>query len=209
MRKLVDEEIQCDDSTPAPLDEYSNSPDDNSELIFGAETPSTNQEDLTPNPSHIVRLWQIYLDRCNPLTKVIHVPTVQPYVLEATSNAPNLPKNVEALLFAIYTLAVVSMTKEESEEVLGMPREKALARFSAGLRSCMIRLGFLKTHDLFTLQALVIYLVGILFFMCLAPGSPWLTAADFLARQVQPPCILDPEWGRHPHRSEDGFASRW
>ncbi|KAI3396428.1 hypothetical protein diail_12148 [Diaporthe ilicicola] len=161
MRKLVDEEIQCDESTPGPLDEFSNSPDDNSELIFGAETPSTNQEDLTPSPSHIVRLWQIFLDRCNPLTKVIHVPTVQPYLLEATGAAPNLPKNVEALLFSIYTLAVVSMTKEESEEVLGMPREKALAKFSAGLRSCMIRLGFLKTHDLFTLQALVIYLISL------------------------------------------------
>lgn len=160
MRKLVDEEIQCDDSTPAPFDDYSNSPDDNSELIFGAETPSTNSEDLTPGPGQIVRLWQIYLDRCNPLTKIIHVPTVQPYVLDATSSTPNLPKSVEALLFAIYTLAVVSMTKEESEEVLGMPKDKALARFSAGLRSCMIRLGFLKTHDLTTLQALVIYLVG-------------------------------------------------
>ncbi|KAJ0117153.1 C6 zinc finger domain-containing protein [Diaporthe amygdali] len=161
MRKLVDEEIQCDDATPAPLDEYSNSPDDNSELIFGAETPSTNPEDLTPSPSHIVRLWQIYLDRCNPLTKVIHVPTIQPYLLEATGTSPNLPKNVEALLFSIYTLAVVSMTKDECEEVLGIPREKALAKFSAGLRSCMIRLGFLKTHDLFTLQALVIYLISL------------------------------------------------
>lgn len=177
MRKLVDEEIQCDDSTPAPFDDYSNSPDDNSELIFGAETPSSNHEDLTPGPGQVVRLWQIYLDRCNPLTKVIHVPTVQPFVLEATGSTPNLPKNVEALLFAIYTLAVVSMSKEESEEVLGMPREKALARFSAGLRSCMIRLGFLKTHDLFTLQALVIYLVGILLSVC---DSTWRFVADKL-----------------------------
>jgi len=175
MRKLVDEEIQCDDSTPAPFDDYSNSPDDNSELIFGAETPSTNSEDLTPSPGQIVRLWQIYLDRCNPLTKVIHVPTVQPFVLDATGSTPTLPKNVESLLFAIYTLAVVSMTKEESEEVLGMPKEKALARFSAGLRSCMIRLGFLKTHDLITLQALVIYLVGTLSVVC---SSAWLFLAD-------------------------------
>jgi hypothetical protein len=175
MRKLVDEELQCDDSTPAPFDEYSNTPDDNSELIFGADTPSTNSEDLTPNPGQILRLWQIYLDRCNPLTKIIHVPTVQPHVLDATSSTPNLPKNIEALLFAIYTLAVVSMTKEESEDVLGMPKEKALARFSAGLRSCMIRLGFLKTHDLITLQALVIYLVRVSSALC---SSNWMFLTD-------------------------------
>ncbi|KUI71428.1 hypothetical protein VM1G_06725 [Cytospora mali] len=163
MRRLVDEEIACDESTPAAAtDEFSNSPDGNSELIFGAvETPSASPEDFTPRPSHIVRLWQIYLDRCNPLTKIIHVPTVQPYLLEATGNSPNLPKNVEALLFAIYTLAVVSMTKDECEEILGTQRDKALAKFSHGVRSCLMRLNFLKTHDLLTLQALVIYLISL------------------------------------------------
>lgn len=162
MRKLVDEEIACDESTPAPgADDFTNSPDGNSELLFGNDdTSTTSLEALTPSPSHIARLWQIYLDRCNPLTKIIHVPTVQPYLLVATGDSPNLPKNIEALLFAIYTLAVVSMTKEECEDILGTNRDTALAKFSRGVRTCLTRLGFLKTHDLFTLQALVIYLVG-------------------------------------------------
>lgn len=161
MRKIVDEEIACDESTPLPIDEIANTPDDNSELLFGAaESPMTNAEDLSPSPAHIVRLWQIYLDRCNPLTKIIHVPTVQPFLLQATGTSPQLPKNVEALLFSIYTLATVSMSKEECEELLEMSRDKALARFSQGVRLTLMRMGFLKTHDLFTLQALVIYLVG-------------------------------------------------
>lgn len=161
MRKLVDEEAAYDDATPAPtIDDFTNSPDGNSEFIFGTgETPSASPDELTPSPSHIVRLWQVFLDRCNPLIKIIHVPTVQPYALEATGSSPNLPKNVEALLFSIYTLAVVSMTKDECEDILGIPRDKALAKFSQGVRACLMRLGFLKTHDLFTLQALVIYLV--------------------------------------------------
>lgn len=161
MRKIVDDEIACDESTPLPVDDTANSPDDNSELLFGAaESPVANAEDLSPSPTHIVRLWQIYLDRCNPLTKIIHVPTVQPYLLQATGTSPQLPKNVDALLFSIYTLATVTMSKEECEELLGMPRNKALGRFSQGVRLALTRMGFLKTHDLFTLQALVIYLVG-------------------------------------------------
>lgn len=161
MRKIVDDEIACDESTPLPVDDFSNSPDDNSELIFdGTDSPTTSYEDLSPSPTHIVRLWQIYLDRCNPLTKIIHVPSVQPFLLEATGASPQLPRNVEALLFSIYTLATVSMTKEECEEILGMPRDKALARFGQGVRSCLTRMGFLKTHDIITLQALVIYLVS-------------------------------------------------
>lgn len=161
MRQIVDDEIACDESTPLPIDEAANTPDENSELILGAaESPSVNPDDLAPSPAHIVRLWQIYLDRCNSLTKIIHVPSVQPYLLQATGNSPQLPKNVEALLFSIYTLATVSMTKEECEEMLGISRDKALARFGQGVRISLTRMGFLKTHDLVTLQALVIYLVG-------------------------------------------------
>lgn len=160
MRRIVDEEIACDESTPLPLEDAS-SPDDNSDLIFGAvETPTTNSEDLSPSPTHTLRLWQIYLERCNPLTKIIHVPTVQRYVLEAAGTSPNLPKNVEALLFSIYTLATVSMSKEECREILGMPQDNALAKFAQGVRMTLTRMGFLKTHDLLTLQALVIYVVG-------------------------------------------------
>lgn len=160
MRKIVDEEITCDESTPLPIDDQANSPDDNSDLLFGAEdSPSTNAEELTPTPTQIVRLWQIYLDRCNPLTKIIHVPTVQPYLLNATRPSPQLPRNVEALLFSIYTLATVSMSKDECQEILGISRDKALARFGQGVRLSLRRMGFLKTHDLLTLQALVIYLV--------------------------------------------------
>lgn len=160
MRKIVDEEIACDESTPLPIDDTSSSPDDNAELIFGGgETPKFTAEDLLPSPTHIVQLWQIYLDRVNPLTKIIHVPTVGPYLLQATGATPQLPKNVEALLFSIYTLATVAMSKEECEEMLGMARDKALARFGQGVRLCLTQMGFLKTHDLLTLQALVIYLV--------------------------------------------------
>lgn len=169
MRKIVDDELVCDESTPLPIDDPANTPDDNSELIFGAaESPSISSEDLTPTPAQIVRLWQIYLERCHPLTKIIHVPTMRPYLLEATGDSPQLPKNIETLLFSIYTLATVSMTKDECEEILGMSREKSLARFGSGVRLNLTRMGFLKTHDLFTLQALVIYLVGLTTRSCLA-----------------------------------------
>ncbi|PSS00736.1 fungal-specific transcription factor domain-domain-containing protein [Coniella lustricola] len=162
MRKIVDEEITCDESTPMPIDDTANSPDDNSDLLFGGEdSPSTNIEDLSPTATQIVRLWQIYLDRCNPLTKIIHVPTVQPYLLDATKPSPQLPRNVEALLFSIYTLATVSMSKDECQEILGTSRDKALARFGQGVRLTLRRMGFLKTHDLLTLQALVIYLISL------------------------------------------------
>lgn len=173
MRQIVDEELACDESTPLPVDDSANTPDDNTELIFGpADSPGVTIEELAPSPTHIVRLWQIYLDRCNPLTKIIHVPSVQPYLLEATGSSPHLPRNVEALLFSIYTLATVSMSKEECQDILGMSRDKALSRFGQGVRLTLTRMGFLKTHDLITLQALVIYLVRSLIHWLLFAEQP-------------------------------------
>lgn len=156
MRDIIDSE-DTDDCTT----DHSTTPDENSDLLFGADTPAVNPETLWPDASHVVRLWQIYLDRVNPLTKIIHVPTMQPFVLDAVGGPQRLPKNIEALLFSIFLMAVVALEPDECQGVLGCPREVALERYSAGVRLTLLRIGFLKTHDLTVLQALVIYLISL------------------------------------------------
>ncbi len=153
MREIVD----ADDHEETSPDTMT--PDDNSELILGADSPEQSIEDLWPEATHVFRLWQVYLDRVNPLTKVIHVPTLQPYLAEAIGRSENVPKSVEALLFAIFLLATISLTPDECQAMLGQSREEALQRFSKGVRLTLLRMNFLKSHDLTTLQALVIYVV--------------------------------------------------
>ncbi|CAK7266283.1 hypothetical protein SEPCBS57363_002012 [Sporothrix epigloea] len=171
MREIVDSEDN-EDTTP----DTTTTPDDNSDLILagvgmhgvngteagvnGPRAPATLEE-LQPSPGHIFRLWQTFLERVNPLTKVIHVPTLQPYVVEAASGSSNVPPSVKTLLFAIYTLSTVSMTPDECLSMLGYSRETALQRFSSGVRLCLLKTNFLKSYDLETLQALVIYLISL------------------------------------------------
>ncbi|CAK7266132.1 hypothetical protein SEPCBS119000_001867 [Sporothrix epigloea] len=171
MREIVDSEDN-EDATP----DTTTTSDDNSDLILagvgmhgtngmetgldGSRAPTT-QEELQPLPAHIFRLWQTFLERVNPLTKVIHVPTLQPYVVEAASGSNNVPPSVKTLLFAIYTLSTVSMTPDECLSMLGYSRETALQRFSNGVRLCLLKTNFLKCYDLETLQALVIYLISL------------------------------------------------
>jgi len=157
MRKIID--VEDNDDTPETT---SATPDDSTDFVMGSDTPGRNVEELQPLPGHVFRLWQIYLERVNPLSKIIHVPTLQPYLVEASCGSPNVPKNIEALLFAIYTMAVVTMSHEECLSLLGYSRNEALQRFSSGVRASLNRAGFLKCHDLETLQALVIYMVWIL-----------------------------------------------
>ncbi|KAK3685118.1 fungal-specific transcription factor domain-containing protein [Podospora appendiculata] len=155
MREIVDADDD-DDGSPDSM-----TPDGNSDLIIGADTPEQSPESLWPEPGQLFRLWQIYLDRVNPLTKIIHVPTLQPYLAEAINGPQNIPKGVEALLFSVFTMAVVALSAGESQALFGYSRDEALARFSNGVRLSLMRSSFLKSHDLTTLQALVIYVISL------------------------------------------------
>ncbi|KAK7414044.1 hypothetical protein QQX98_007076 [Neonectria punicea] len=136
----------------------STEPDYSEYLLVGDDSLGSSVEDLQPSPSQMMRLWQAYLGRVHPLTKIIHAPSIQSYVVQATGGTAALAGNVQALLFGIYGLAAISLTEEECINVLGCPVNAAYRRFSAGLRMTLLRIEFLKTHDLTTLQALVLYL---------------------------------------------------
>ncbi|KAI0129379.1 fungal-specific transcription factor domain-containing protein [Hypoxylon sp. NC0597] len=157
MREILEDEETIDDPcTPAD----SQASDLNGGLIL-SDTSDANLEELHPQPAHVFRLWQIYLERVNPLTKVIHVPTVQPLLVEAATSRENIPKNVEALLFAIYLMAAVALTDDECIERFGYTKVEAYNRFSKGCRSALMRIGILKNYDLVVLQALVLYLFSL------------------------------------------------
>ncbi|KAL6879135.1 fungal-specific transcription factor domain-containing protein [Trichoderma novae-zelandiae] len=136
-------------------------PDNNADLVLSADAFNTNIEDLQPDPIHIFRLWQLYLDRVNPLFKVVHVPTLQPLVMEAATNMGALPLHQQALLFSIFAMASLSMTSAESIQTLGMSRDAAIQKFNTGTKSCLIKYSFLKNYNMTTLQALVLYLLSL------------------------------------------------
>jgi hypothetical protein len=157
MREIVDDDEKEDECCSTPAD--GQTPDANTGLLFSASS-DTNLGELHPEPAHVFRLWQTFLDRVNPLTKVIHVPSVQPLVVEAATNRETLPKNVEALLFAIYTMGAVALSDSECITILGYTKDEAVNRFSKGVRVSLMRIGILYKYDMVVLQAMVLYLVS-------------------------------------------------
>ncbi|KAI1283673.1 fungal-specific transcription factor domain-containing protein [Xylaria sp. FL0933] len=152
MREILEDEEIDDYCTPAD----SRTPEHHSSIVLSEDTDG-HVEDYRPSPAHAFRLWQTFLERVNPLTKVIHVPSVQPKLVEATTDPGSIPKNVEALLFSIYVMAVVALDERECHQQLGCDKEEAYQRFSTGCRIALMRIGILKTYDLVVLQALVLY----------------------------------------------------
>ncbi|KAJ2901661.1 hypothetical protein MKZ38_001574 [Zalerion maritima] len=151
MREILDS--QDEETTPSDAPTPNT---DTEDMLFG-DSPGVDLDGLHPDPVNVFRLWHTFLERVNPLTKVIHVPTMQPYFQEAASPTRNIPRNIEALLFATYAIAVVSLEEEECVSILGYTRKQAYRRFSTGVRCALHKLGFLVNYDLVTVQALVLW----------------------------------------------------
>ncbi|KAK5993919.1 Pyriculol/pyriculariol biosynthesis cluster transcription factor 1 [Cladobotryum mycophilum] len=158
MRDIVETDDPEDSSI---LGSEEMTPDNNADLFLYGDVCRTNLEELQPDPIHIFRLWQVFLDRINPLTKLIHAPTMQPTIIEAATNMTSMPLNCQALLFSVFAMAVVAMTPTECIQTLGIPRVIALQRFNTGTKTALIKYNFMKNYNMTALQALVLYLFSL------------------------------------------------
>ena len=91
--------------------------------------------------------------------KIIHRPTLERYVAEASSDPLGLRFNMRALFFSIFAMAVVSLDADECMKRLGYDREQALRKFTKGARLTLLRMNFVSAEDLTTLQAFTLYMV--------------------------------------------------
>ncbi|KAK1760408.1 fungal-specific transcription factor domain-containing protein, partial [Echria macrotheca] len=152
MRELVNELVLEDEPAMAP--------DDNADLILGPDTKE-NIGDLWPDSPFARILWNVYLERVNPLTKIIHVPTLKAYTDDHHFGRGGMTKNIQALFFAIFLMATISLNNDECRDVLRQPKKEILERFSKGVQLTLHRMNFLQNYDLATVQALVIYLISL------------------------------------------------
>lgn len=88
------------------------------------------------------------------------MPTVQQRILDATSDLSSVPRELEALMFAIYSAALTTLSDEEVAKTFGKTKTMFLARCRQGAQQALINAGLLKTSDMVVLQAFVIFLVG-------------------------------------------------
>lgn len=125
-------------------------------IVGGTFIPLTHAH---PNPIQIFQLWQIYIDNINSLLKITHVPTAQAQVLGATTQLDKAPKNIEALMFGIYLMAVTSLEEKEVQRLFNEDKQSVLKRFLTATQQALVNASFLKSEDPLVLQAFVLYLV--------------------------------------------------
>ncbi|KAK4234616.1 hypothetical protein C8A03DRAFT_18518 [Achaetomium macrosporum] len=132
-------------------------------LLFGSPASPT-KDDLTalhPQQAQIFRLWQIYLDNVDPLFKVTHTPSLQARIVNAISDLTSVSAPLEALMFSIYCVAVLSLSEEQCLAVFGSPKQELLAVYQFACRQALVNCRFLQSRDHDCLAALYLYLVSV------------------------------------------------
>lgn len=129
-------------------------------LLFGSLIEDVDLQILHP-PDHvqIFTLWQIYLDDVNPLLKVTHTPTLNARLINATGDLTNIEPNLEALMFGVYCVAVMSLTDGRCMNIFKCDKEILLQRYRFGCQQALLKCRFLQTDDRDCLTALFLYLV--------------------------------------------------
>lgn len=135
---------------------------DNSDAFpFKVGGTTTRITHLHPSVIQIFQLWQVYLNNVNPLLKISHVPTQQNQIVEAGADLPNVSKPLEALMFSIYLIAITSMAEEEVQSTFKLPKKALLGQYHEASQHALINAGFMRSSDLMTLQAYLLYLVSL------------------------------------------------
>lgn len=102
--------------------------------------------------------WRLYKEYCDPVIKILHVPTIEPLVLQYRSQLDGLPRGFEALLFAVYFSTIASLSDEECHKTLGAEKSNLISLYKAGTEQALARAHLLETDEIIVLQAFAIFL---------------------------------------------------
>ena len=91
----------------------------------------------------------------------MHVPTLRPAIQRAADSIGTIPRSFEALMFAIYSTAIVSLKDDECMQRLGKPRGNLLSRYVSATKAALSRAKFMGTVSLVVLQALVLHIISV------------------------------------------------
>ncbi|POS80690.1 hypothetical protein DHEL01_v200887 [Diaporthe helianthi] len=130
-----------------------------SALLFSVFRSAVDLRDYHPPPMQAFMLWQAFLLNVNPMSKVIHAPSVQPIIIEASKDLDTVPKPSVALLFAIYAAAIMSLKEEDCQAQFDAPKPLLLTRYFSACQQALAAASFMKSRNLVTLQAFVVFLL--------------------------------------------------
>lgn len=157
MRDLLDPS-STEDEDDAQSPEHERQPNHQA-FLFGYSSIMHDLRELHPTPSQIFILWEVFKENVDPIVRILHRPTAKTILMNAASSLDRVSKPAEALLFAIYFGAVVSLTPEQCEQLLDEDKPTLLRKYRFATEQALARADFLNSSSLMCLQALSFFLI--------------------------------------------------
>ncbi|EXJ66439.1 uncharacterized protein A1O5_10591 [Cladophialophora psammophila CBS 110553] len=129
-------------------------------FVFAFYSSTVDLRQLHPTEGRTFTLWQWFVERVDPVLKLIHIPTIQRQILQASQDLANIPPAFESLMFSIYHAAVTSIQCSVSyQTLLQEERQTLLDRYRFGVEQALAKANFMSSPNVPTLQALTLYLI--------------------------------------------------
>lgn len=128
-------------------------------FILGLEVSPMHTRPPRPPRQVRLRLWDIFKANVEPMTKILHLPTLEPQIVNALQQDDWPPDQLDLICFCVYFGAVTSLTNQECESIFSEDRSCLCSRFRVGVERLLSSYQLTSTDDLQVLQAFVLYLV--------------------------------------------------
>ncbi|OJK03025.1 hypothetical protein ASPACDRAFT_23646 [Aspergillus aculeatus ATCC 16872] len=132
-------------------------------LVMSSAPPSVTS--VHPPAVKIFQLWQIFINNVDPLIKILHVPTFQAQVVGAGADTTKISKPLEALMFGIYSMSILSLADEEAHRMFDESKAVLLNKYRRTTQQALVNADFMRSSELMVLQAYLLYLFSLRSFM--------------------------------------------
>lgn len=107
-----------------------------------------------PISAHVLYLLSVYLERVDPILKVLHRPTI---LAMLPTEIPRLTLSQEALAFSIYFAAITSLSSAACLANLGQDRAALVKTYQIAVERALVAADYLNSTEIECLQALLLY----------------------------------------------------
>ena len=118
-----------------------------------------NLATLHPPAQLLPRFQEVFLDRVDPLMKIIHFPTFWASLIGMIENPKQVSGPVEALVFSFYLATVTTLKDDECQSMLGSKKSMLYERYRLATRQALVNAEFQTTSNFTTLQAFAMFMV--------------------------------------------------
>jgi len=138
-----------------------------SSFFFADEPKRSSILQYLPAKSIADRLLEQYWEAVHYMARVVHRPTYErqwAHFWECIHMGVEPPASMQALVMGTLLSSLMSLSEDRVAYEFGAVKSQLLDSFRQGTESALYKANFLRTTKLQTLQALIMYLVGRLFY---------------------------------------------